>query len=180
MLRGTDRHRDRADARDFLGRSRAGGEERGSPEPQMEPFARAARTQGRTAAQPRGLDRTAAERKLAAKSPPPPTHTSLSLSSESGSTHEAARAKEYAAARAARHSLGGEAAASTHPPRAKAGNSALPFLFCGVWTGGGAHYIVYVDEGERALWYDKNTPLPLLSTPLLIYITPTRKRETRR
>ena len=80
MLRGTDRHRDRADARDFLGRSRAGGEERGSPEPQMEPFARAARTQGRTAAQPRGLDTTPPERKLAAKSPPHPyTHLSLPL-----------------------------------------------------------------------------------------------------
>ena len=94
MLRGTDRHRDRADARDFLGRSRAGGEERGSPEPQMEPFARAARSQGRTAAQPRGLDRHHhREVETRRQFSPPPTHTSLSLSSESGSTHEAARAK---------------------------------------------------------------------------------------
>ena len=76
-----DRHRDRADARDFLGRSRAGGEERGSPESQMEPFARAARSQGRTAAQPRGLDRQSPprERKLAANSPPH-LHTPLSPS----------------------------------------------------------------------------------------------------
>jgi hypothetical protein len=88
MLRGTDRHRDRADARDFLGRSRAGGEERGSPEPQMEPFARAARSQGRTAAQPRGLDRTAAKRKLAANSPPHlQLHTPLSLPLERDRLH---------------------------------------------------------------------------------------------
>ena len=90
MLRGTDRHRDRADARDFLCRSRAGGEERGSPEPQMEPFARAARTQGRTAAQPRGLDRAAPERKLAAKSPPHLhcyIHTPLSLPLERDRLH---------------------------------------------------------------------------------------------
>ena len=80
MLRGTDRHRDRADARDFLGRSRAGGEERGSPEPQMEPFARAARTQGRTAAQPRGLDRRPPAREGNTALILPPTYTHLSLS----------------------------------------------------------------------------------------------------
>ena len=104
MLRGTDRHRDRADARDFLGRSRAGGEERGSPEPQMEPFARAARTQGRTAAQPRGLDRrTTAREGNTALILPPPTHTSLSPSrARAAPRTRAARAKRDMQRRAQR------------------------------------------------------------------------------
>jgi len=59
-----------------------------SPASQMEPFARAARSQERTAAQPRGLDRTPPERKLAAKSPPQPhLHTPLSLPLERERLH---------------------------------------------------------------------------------------------
>ena len=72
-----------------------------SPASQMEPFARAARSQERTAAQPRGLDRTPPERKLAAKSPPqPPLHTPLSLPLERERLHArggARKAKGHAA-----------------------------------------------------------------------------------
>ena len=109
--------------RAILCRSRAGGEERGSPEPQMEPFARAARTQGRTAAQPRGLDTTPPERKLAAKSPPH-LHTPLSPSRARAAPRTRRRAQRDRQRRAQR---------ATHlaakPPRRhitpRAGNSSL-------------------------------------------------------